>query len=401
MVLDEVSLYVSVLVCEICGVIVLAFLWPIHGREPAVRYWICAFLSYFAGTSLLIAPLENVTAGILVLRDLLLLAANILSYLGIVAFFRRNPHIHWLILSLLVTILVIAYASYIRDSAQIRTIAYSSYVLLIYILAIYQLIKSSLESPQLAFTFRFVAAIHALSAGMLMSRGLLAAVIQPEYISATNQLWAGSLSLLLTPAALFLGNFAFLLMLSQRLKFELIKRGHTDTLTELLNRAGFFEASDAITRDSYVAVLDFDHFKKVNDAFGHAAGDRVLASFTRCIAGVLRPNDIVARAGGEEFWILMDDTDSEQAVGIMERIRKRVAGSSNLYEGQRTPVTVSIGLCKYQPSQKQNLKEAIHRADEAMFQAKRAGRNCWRISTGVHGGTGKGIESPNPLSGTG
>lgn len=121
-------------------------------------------------------------------------------------------------------------------------------------------------------------------------------------------------------------------------------------------------------------LLDIDHFKKVNDRLGHQVGDQVLTAVAHCIEEQVRSLDRVGRNGGEEFLVLLPDTELEEAAEVAERVR--IAVSRLVIEGvpEDHPIHVSIGCAEYR-AEDDNLGELIRRADEAMYAAKLAGRN--------------------------
>lgn len=156
----------------------------------------------------------------------------------------------------------------------------------------------------------------------------------------------------------------------------------TDTLTGLSNRRFFNTAaeqaiSDAISthRPLSILSLDIDHFKRVNDTFGHDAGDTVLTLIAKLFQGSLNPYDIPARLGGEEFAALLPNTSIEQAQKVAERIRKVIASTPILINDSQTiTVTVSIGIAPFKNTD-EDIELALKRADEALYQAKDKGRN--------------------------
>jgi diguanylate cyclase (GGDEF)-like protein len=121
-----------------------------------------------------------------------------------------------------------------------------------------------------------------------------------------------------------------------------------------------------------VWMADFDHFKRVNDTYGHEAGDKVLKAFGDLLHRQTRSTDIVTRFGGEEFVVLMPNTNLEQALATGERIRKAFAAF--LVEPLLEPVTVSAGVAELAAGEQGDA--LIRRVDEALFEAKRSGRNC-------------------------
>ena len=167
-----------------------------------------------------------------------------------------------------------------------------------------------------------------------------------------------------------------------RLLRKLYSRATRDGLTGLFNRASL---QDRLDREVYrqqryqrglaLLQLDLDHFKRVNDTHGHAAGDRVLAAFGRIIRDSLRGCDLAARTGGEEFVVVLPEADARRAAFIAEKIRKRVAGMRvKLPRGKPVSVSVSIGIA-LAPDKPESALPLLEAADKACYRAKKGGRN--------------------------
>ncbi len=153
----------------------------------------------------------------------------------------------------------------------------------------------------------------------------------------------------------------------------------TDPLTGLLNRRGFFEAVDMImarsrNRNAPVNVLgfDLDHFKSINDRFGHAVGDDVLQMFAKVVRETMRADDVIGRLGGEEFVALVPGTLAD-AAGVAERVRSAFAATGIVRNDQRVATTVSVGVACGAPSAA--IDTLLERADVALYRAKEQGRN--------------------------
>ncbi len=148
----------------------------------------------------------------------------------------------------------------------------------------------------------------------------------------------------------------------------------TDPLTGLLNRRSL-EVELQTMRDRgseyAVAFLDLDHFKDLNDTFGHEAGDRALRSFARVLRRTVRSEDIVCRYGGEEFVVVMPDSTAADSEGLFRRVSEELAAV--VATGEVSPFTVSVGLADSLASM--DTTEVVRLADAAMFRAKQAGRN--------------------------
>ncbi len=155
-----------------------------------------------------------------------------------------------------------------------------------------------------------------------------------------------------------------------------------DPLTEIYNRRYFFNLANVefakAQRHQHplsVIMLDVDHFKKINDSFGHGAGDQALVKLTSYCQDTGRESDIISRFGGEEFAICCADTDIKGAMALAERIRKTIEDASFEFEGHNIQFTASLGVTSLQPSDHE-FEELISRADKYLYEAKNAGRNC-------------------------
>lgn len=167
-----------------------------------------------------------------------------------------------------------------------------------------------------------------------------------------------------------------------RLYERLASEARTDLLTGLGNRRMFevrlseeMQRAQRYGKPFSLALLDIDHFKRVNDTYGHDAGDAVLKSLAVVLTGQVREADFVARYGGEEFMLLMPETDATGARLVTERLRQAVAGRPfRLPNGQEIGLTVSLGIVCF-PQSGDGAAEMLQRADQALYSAKRAGRN--------------------------
>ncbi|MFN4004292.1 MAG: GGDEF domain-containing protein [Hylemonella sp.] len=210
--------------------------------------------------------------------------------------------------------------------------------------------------------------------------------------SATAQLEARDADLF-TPSIwqnVYLGSYAFsllgegiglVLLAQQRLQQRIRDLATHDSLTGALTRAAFWDAAthelrrqQRTAQSAALLMLDLDHFKRINDTYGHQTGDRVLHDFAQRVHRVLRATDRFGRYGGEEFVVLLPDTPAAAAHAIAERIRTQAATAG------LPAYTVSIGLAVLTPAQQAadadaTLEQAIGRADAALYQAKAQGRD--------------------------
>lgn len=177
-----------------------------------------------------------------------------------------------------------------------------------------------------------------------------------------------------------------------------MSRSLTDALTGLPNRREFNERLEERMgawnrrRDVFsLLLLDVDHFKKLNDKYGHLTGDQVLATIGRALRGAIRREDAVARFGGEEFAILLPSTSMDAAIHVAQKVREAVARIAISRSNQQISVTVSGGLATIEANEK--VEMLIQRADSALYAAKGAGRNCTFLHNGIDCQLAEGSQS--------
>ncbi|WP_155845260.1 sensor domain-containing diguanylate cyclase [Chitinilyticum aquatile] len=169
---------------------------------------------------------------------------------------------------------------------------------------------------------------------------------------------------------------------NQEQREQLAHESRHDPLTGLANRRHFSEWVKNICGQSRryvqpltVLALDLDHFKSINDRWGHDGGDQVLIRTAEVLRAALRECDLPARFGGEEFIVVLPQTPLAGAMQVAERIRADIEALVVYYDGDEIRFTVSIGVTEVAAAEK-NVEAALNRADEALYQAKQAGRNC-------------------------
>jgi diguanylate cyclase (GGDEF)-like protein len=227
---------------------------------------------------------------------------------------------------------------------------------------------------------------YAVGAVAFFVRGL-PAIVMPDalggFYSPDKLLVIG---LYLSFAVLLLTSMGFLVLQKDRAEEAATQLAITDPLTGTFNRRTFLDLAEkeiARARRSStrlcLVMLDLDHFKSINDRFGHLAGDYVLKRFVEVTKLCLRQEDLLVRYGGEEFCVLLPDTDVESAAALAERIRIAIENSSFVYREGKTDkaiqVTVSAGIAQLDDDLSEEIGSLVSRTDEALYAAKEAGRN--------------------------
>ena len=167
-----------------------------------------------------------------------------------------------------------------------------------------------------------------------------------------------------------------------KLENALYNAANTDSLTKILNRHAFMcraeeDVLSSIKNNESLTIImcDVDHFKRINDSFGHPAGDRILMDLAELIQAQMRKDDMLARYGGEEFIMLLRNEDVDSIVKLAERIRGKVEQYDFSFEDTHIPTTLSIGVCNRNGKEISSLSSLIKEADNALYQAKNNGRN--------------------------
>jgi diguanylate cyclase (GGDEF)-like protein len=201
------------------------------------------------------------------------------------------------------------------------------------------------------------------------------------YIHRVEQFHYSHSSIVYWNAAVWLTFYIFVALIICELRslYEQERHSsHTDSLTRIANRRAFFEllATEANRASRYgapltLAYLDIDHFKQINDRFGHDKGDELLRLVAQVMESRLRKADRVARLGGDEFAVLLPETTAQSAAAVLRKLHSMLDESMRQ---RKLPVTFSVGAVTFH-SPPQSMQEMISKADEAMYAAKNSGRD--------------------------
>jgi diguanylate cyclase (GGDEF)-like protein len=234
----------------------------------------------------------------------------------------------------------------------------------------------------LGFAGRVLAVLLMVRCAILMTRGLTA----PFMASADANLFVPDLIQIVYLSSFNIGGMitclGLVLLASERISAEFEHLANVDTLTGIASRRAILHTLEVELarwrrkgQRCAVLLLDLDHFKRINDTHGHAAGDQVLIEFTRTAASVLRAGDVIGRYGGEEFLVVLPDADLEAATRVAQRICDTVAGRAS--QPGHASCTTSIG-CAVVSDGASTVSELLARADAALYRAKQEGRNTVR-----------------------
>jgi two-component system, cell cycle response regulator len=164
---------------------------------------------------------------------------------------------------------------------------------------------------------------------------------------------------------------------------NLLSSALRDPLTKLFNKRYLMDRLDSELKFAQrhetavsILMLDLDHFKRVNDSYGHLAGDAVLVHLANALVKAVRNEDVVARFGGEEILIILRSISLELAITLGERLRRTVENASIIHQDKKIEATVSIGVAGFPSTRAETVEQLLEAADKALYRAKHAGRNC-------------------------
>ena len=343
-------------------------------------------------------------------RALMLALANGAFAFGLTAyhvairqFLRLEVKLLHFLPAAIATVAVLWFSS-IMPNFQIRMALVSVVWTGLMAMCVYDLRDTTRGNRSLARTI--LTALFALVGLYSVARGVLylASDIPSDFAVETGGNALNVFSALLMSLLPVVGTTTFLLMCSDRLRRGLERAATTDHLTGLPNRRGFagvgaeaFLAARARQGAFALAVFDLDKFKRINDTYGHDAGDRALMHVAGRLRAVLRPTDTIARTGGEEFVVLFRDLAPGDVADTAERMRAAVEEGTFVIDASPVPLTTSAGIA-FHHADDTSLDDVLRRADRALYLAKAAGRNRLEIAP-ADGAESRWVTSAPPLSG--
>lgn len=387
---DPASILIVTIVSALMSLGVLGSL--MRANVEGVRDWVL-------GSSLSILALTMFAFQGYAWRGLTILAANQLLILALLLILRGCRRFagmqlsrRWEYAAWLMLLPALGFWTYQVDDINIRIAVISVFHAYVY-LSIAWVVYSIRPQHQFSYAYRFVC-IAALIGGLVhAARGIAYGVgwVHQDLLlepSPATTLFLG-LGILSLPCL----SIGMAMLVHDRLVRQLERMASIDEMTGAFNRrAGLIQAEKALRtairngRPISLAMLDIDRFKAINDARGHAGGDRVLTHFGQLIGNGLRASDLFIRMGGEEFVILCPETSQAEGVLMLERMQRLVRNDPCMLDGQLQHYTFSAGVGAFRPGE--TLAAWLARVDEALYVAKSRGRDCiietppdWRAGT--------------------
>jgi diguanylate cyclase (GGDEF)-like protein len=368
--------FITVLVVCLQGGI-LAALWVIHRGMRGVGLWAAGAQLIALGVLIAFLNSDRLPAGHTVVANLLMIAGMMVTWWGVDAFFGRRPAYRAGLIIVVLSALVIAYLVFTGNS-RIRIVFLLGSFALLSAVRIFSLLREINPSTRFSQTLSAVA----LGAQGIYYLALATAVYSlPPIDKPLNQVsmygWLFLIPMLLSMMVVF----SVVLLMNQTIAGRLQETARRDPLTDALTRRAVEEVAEAELARSRrhaqplsLLLLDIDHFKLVNDQYGHAAGDAALSQFAAAVRRCLRREDFFGRLGGEEFCALLPNTAVTGATQLAERIRQSIANLAVDAGGNRLSLKVSIGVAALS-DRARGWHDLVNQADHAMYAAKRQGRN--------------------------
>jgi diguanylate cyclase (GGDEF)-like protein len=374
-----------IMLAGLMGLVMSVVVFFMRRAYPAsirgLRQWAWAPMVAFASTMLFAARGVIPDFFTIVVANMVLFQACVLYYAGSQQFlFGRSDTRAWIVINALMGALLFWYSE-IKPDYEVRLLVVTALVAALFFnhAALYLRYRGRVFGMQLMTGLLLLQA--AVAAARLLS--VLAGMAGSSLMDAT---WLQSLYISMYSFTVLLLTIAAILMATDRMRSEFQFLATRDPLTGVLNRRALLEMceahlasaardSDAKTRCIALMMVDVDHFKPINDRFGHQTGDAVLREIVRRMERALGGNGVLGRYGGEEFVVLLPDASPSEAADVAARLRAEVGGAPAADSPLAVvgPVTVSIGVAQYRPGV--GTDDMLGRADAALYNAKAQGRD--------------------------
>lgn len=385
--MDSSTAFIAASLMMLANGTVLGFM---HGDlpvalRPAARSWQSGTLLVACGCAMFaVQPLLPLPVMVTVSNGLILLGLTAYCR-ALYAFYDRSPDA-LLPLPAVIGMLGIFWFSAIQPSTEARIVIISVAWLVLMGNSALILRRGARRDDALSrrmllaifvgvFLFTILRLLHYVSLGM-----------EANFSIATDASWMNLATPMLAATLPVIGTTAFVLMCSERIRRQWERAASTDYLTDLPNRrtltetgAERFRAARTRNEGFAIAVVDIDRFKTINDQYGHEAGDIALKHVGARLKSATREADLVARTGGEEFVVLLDQVGSDEAEAAAERLRAAVRLHPFAAGAVKISITVSVGVA-IRRSEDADFNALLRRADEALYAAKSAGRNQVKLA---------------------
>lgn len=381
--LDVNTLFLVTIYVEAILGLLLLFAWVQNAAITAVAWW--GFAHLLRAASVMLFGMYGSAPDIISidLSNSLLFTAFAVTWTGARVFDGRPVEPVYLVTGAVIWLLICR-LPVLGDAAEIRSLIASGIITTYTWLAAFEFWRG--RDEQLVSRWPAIFMLFAHGALFLLRTPLVALLPAAQSSDVNGNVW---LTVLSFEALLFTISIAFILLAMAKERTELHHRiaAMVDPLTGIANRRAFLEEAERLAkghhvrpRPSAVLLIDLDHFKSINDRFGHAVGDQVLEIFTEAARQSVRVTDLIGRLGGEEFAAVLHNTTSDRAVAAAHRIREAFAKAAQDIDGRSVCATVSIGVV-HCDGPVFDIGELLAQADQALYFAKERGRNRVELAT--------------------
>jgi diguanylate cyclase (GGDEF)-like protein len=356
--------------------------WLQHRRQPALGVWAVGFFTASIAAALIIVARGEIPNFLsIVVGNAILAVAYGILWSGARTFERKRISVPLALVGLLIWLAACSFSPiYSRPEARASVMA--AIGICYTLLAVVELWRGRGDG---AWRWPIIVVLLAHAASIPIHIPVAGAWKHPDPIDLDF------LTFMIFEAAFvsICGAYLFGGLVNERISMNFRQASLTDPLTGVTNRRGFFEIGErhlerARLGNEPIAIVmfDLDRFKTINDQFGHAIGDEVLIAFCRLASAQLRPKDLFARIGGEEFVTLLPNTTTQDALRLAERVRSAIEGASHTVEDPLVRMTVSVGVAS--PTEGTTaLDVLVSAADNALYRAKTAGRNRVELTSSI------------------
>jgi diguanylate cyclase (GGDEF)-like protein len=381
--LDVNTLFIVTIYVEAILGLLLLFVWAQNTQIRAVCWW--GFAHLVRAASIVLFGMYGTVPDLITidLANALLFTAFAVTWTGARVFDGRPVEPVYLVTGAVIWLLVCR-LPVLADAVDTRSLIASGIITAYTWLTAYEFWRGRNEQLVSRWPAIFMLFAHG---ALFLLRTPLAALL--PWSPANNMLGSVWLTVLSFEALLFTISIAFILLAMAKERTELRHRtaAMVDPLTGIANRRAFLHDAALLAkrhssnpRPTAVLLIDLDHFKSINDRFGHALGDRVLEIFSDAARKSVRSTDLIGRLGGEEFAAVLYDTSRDKALAVAERMRETFVQLAQDVDGRPVCSTVSIGLVHCEEPVL-DVPELLAQADQALYYAKERGRNRVEVAS--------------------
>lgn len=378
-ILDLFTLYVVVLLKGATLSLLWFAIWRHYSDMGVARTWMLANLLGVLGGAVMALETRSGPLSPAIIGNVLIIFGFFMLWIGACQFYGRPQP--WLS-SIVITATALVVLVIFDDSRVMRNLVYMVGQAIPLVLTVILIVPAKRSPGALCVVIPMMLGVVALAARFVGLAAHNAGICTDDVYNIV--LFS---TLLVTIFGGFVWNFGFLLLAVDRLHSDASALSVVDELTGLANRRMFLtrieeekRLCERTGRSFALMVIDLDRFKTINDDYGHPAGDACLAHFSALISARLRPRDLLARVGGDEFCLLLPEADADEATRIAGELVELFRGEPLWWYEVSIPLTLSIGVAVWSGAPNADVAGLMEQADRALYLAKRRGRNCYALA---------------------